>query len=481
LASVQHRADALFALPVVPQRVAFAGDPPGWRADVAERGIDVVESVDDADVVVGDDVARLPQTRASVLVDGDPAAADALRTRRSGVTRLLTLPVAGTPVAILDLDARRAAAYGIRNAVVHEQRWRGLRNELAAGLARVGRLPAPGRAISIGAERAPPALVAAASREFDLGERDWLMLVSLGAIVRRNAFLLFPAGDDTPAEAVKFARARGYAAQFDRDERAATLVRAAGGVVAAKAPRYIGRFEVDGYQAALEGAAQGEKLSAFLRRPVNRRRKLEMLESVATWLVQVARETAAPPDALASERGRLEQEVLTFWAGRGVDQSLVASLPPVPATFQHSDVAEENIIVSGEEFLVLDWEFAQPRGLPLADLLYFGVHVLRIVDGARTEEERDRHFVDVVTGRAPSSPILFRWIRNLVGALELPAEAVGKLTTLNWLDRGKLSQEEHRRAETLGGVELADSFAERASRTWLEHPQLGPGWSVWRS
>ena len=55
------------------------------------------------------------------------------------------------------------------------------------------------------------------------------------------------------------------------------------------------------------------------------------------------------------------------------------------------------------------------------------------------------------------------------------------MATLSWLDRGKLSKEEHQRAEELGGVALADSFAERASVAWLEHPDLGENWNAWQS
>lgn len=480
---MQHRADALFVLPRLPQGVVVNGDPPGWRADLRDRGIELVEPGSPADLGVTDDssaVGGLRSNVAAVIVDGDAAAHAVLSKQALRVTRMLTLPVSGTPVAMVNLGHRRAAAYGIQNAIVHPQRWRTLRNRLAGGLARRGLLPTPDRLISVGTDGRQPALVAAAAREFDLGPRDWLMLVSLGALVRRNAFLLFPDGADAPAEALKFARARGYGAQFDRDERAAALVASTSGAVAARAPRYIGRFRVDGYEASLETAAPGEKLTALLRRPISRRRKLETLDAVAAWLIQVARETATPPEGLDAEKERLEREVLPFWAARGVDPLLVRSLPPVPATFQHSDVAEENIVVSRDGFLVLDWEFAQPHGLPLADLLYFGVHVLRIVDGELSEEARDRHFAELLTGHAPSSPILFRWIRTLVEALSLPPEAVGTMTTLNWLDRGKLSEEEHHRAEALGSVELADSFAERASRVWLEHPELGPRWNSWR-
>jgi len=158
----------------------------------------------------------------------------------------------------------------------------------------------------------------------------------------------------------------------------------------------------------------------------------------------------------------------------------VRSIPPVPATFLHNDVAEENVVVSKGRFMVLDWEWAQLHGLPLSDLVYFGVHVLRIVDGALTETERDRHFVDVLTGNAQGSPVLFRWIRELVAALELPPDAVGPLVTASWLDRGRLSLVERRRAESVGSGRLDPAYAERAAQTWMRHPALGPGWNAWR-
>jgi hypothetical protein len=482
LDSLQHRADAVFTLTRIPRRVAVAGDPPGWRDDLAERGIEVVGPDETADALVTTDpelaASTAPRVR-DVIVDGDRAASSVIS--RPKVTRLLTLPVWGTPSAIVDLAQRRPAAYGMQHAIVHAEPWRGVRNRVAARLVRHGLLPTPKTLITVGGEAGPPALVASARNELELGGREWLMLVSMGAIVRRNAFLLFPPDSNEPVEALKFARVPGYGAQFDRDEEAAKLIVSTGGAVAAHAPRHLGRFELDGYHASLETAARGQKLAAFLRQPISHGRKLEVLDSIADWLIQVARETAAPVEALTAERERFEREVLPFWADRGVDPTLARSLPPVPPTFQHWDVAEENIIVSGDGFLVVDWEFAQRHGLPLADLLFYAVHVLRILDGRLTLEERDEHFAEVLTGQAPSSPILFGWVRSLVEALNLPHESVATLATLSWLDRGKLSKEEHVRAEALGGVALADSFAERASVVWLEHPELGTHWNAWRT
>jgi hypothetical protein len=298
--------------------------------------------------------------------------------------------------------------------------------------------------------------------------------------VRRDAFLLFPPEGARPEQVVKFSRVPGERAQFERDEQAARLVAETGGAVARRAPSLLARFDAAGREASVETVAAGTKLTNLLREPRSRRAKLAVVEAVARWLVQVARETASPPEALHPERRRLESDVLPAWVEHGVPRDLVAAIPSVPATFQHNDVAEENVVWGDGSFTVLDWEWAQPHGLPVGDLVYFAAHVLRIVDGAATEEARDRHFVDLFSGRAQSSPVLFRWVRELVEALELPPEAVGPLVTISWLDRGRLSLTERRRAEALAKTELDPAFAERAARAWIEEPALGAGWSGWR-
>jgi len=344
----------------------------------------------------------------------------------------------------------------------------------------VGLVPPARALVTLGARAAGPPVFLEAARELGVDpDSSWVMLVSAGSIVRRNAFLLFPPGSGAPTHVLKFARVPGMTEQFDRDERAAALVRSAGGVLAARAPAYVGRFEVDGYGASVESAGVGTKLAVLLRRPGPRRRRLAQVEAIARWLVDVSRETAQPPAALEEPRRRLAEEVVPFWARDGARPELVAQVPPVPAVFQHFDVAEENIVVGRRGFTVLDWEWAQPHGLPLSDLVYFAVHVLRIVDGALAEEERDRHFADVAAGRAPSSHVLFRWVREAVEALALPPEAVGPLVTLSWLERGKLSREERHRAELVGGTSLGKAFAERAAELWLGDPALGPRWDAW--
>src|SRR3989442_5644917 len=160
--------------------------------------------------------------------------------------RLLPLPVAGEPALLVDLAQRRAARYGIRHGIVHPERWRALRNRAASWLAGLGLLPAPPGSIAVASAGGAPEAVRAARDVGGVAAAEWLLLVSSGSIVRRDAFLLFQPGDSTPAHVVKFSPVPGAAEQFERDEQAARLVTQTGGAVARRAPSLLARFEVGG-------------------------------------------------------------------------------------------------------------------------------------------------------------------------------------------------------------------------------------------
>ena len=472
----------MFALPELPATATVVGELPAWERDLAERGVTLVG--DGADLVVASPDAvpvALRSPASALIVDGDRRAAGRLRQHGFAVRRLLPVPVRGSPLVYVDPESRTAASYGLRHCISHTERWRALRNRAAGRLAGLGALPAPDGVVSVAVRQpGPPKLLAVAAELGAPEDAAWLMRVTPGSVVRRNALLLFPPGAREPDLVVKFSRLPGESGHFDREERGLALAARAGGSVAAHAPRHLGRAEARGHELSLESAAAGTELSVLLRLPGSRRRKLAVLDSIAGWLVAVARETAAPPPALQPELDRLAREVLPLWTDHGVDPAIAAELPPLPASLQHNDVAEENLIVGGNGFTAVDWEWVEPRGIPLADVVYFGCRALRLLDGALAEEQRDRHFEGLVTGAAPSSPILFRWVRKLAGALALPADAVGPLVTLTWLDRGSESARERRRAEAASGRRLDPDYAERCAHTWMTHPRLGPGWSVWR-
>jgi Phosphotransferase enzyme family len=477
--SIEHRADALFALPEIPESATVFGDPPGWRADLGGRGIELTNGQRPDLAVAGPEHTRdaLSSGAQAVIVDASRSAAGQLRHARLWVSSLLPMPVHGTPVLYLNLGQRAAARYGITSRGTTTGRLRLARDRLAAAAAASGALGYAIPTVTVGTRsEAVPALLQAA-RELGLPEgASWNMIVAPGSPIRRNAFLLFAPGSTEPDYALKFSRVPGVTIQFEREERGVEVARAAGSSIASVAPTYMGRVAVRGHNASLETAARGERLTSLLRGPADPAAKLRAVERVVDWLEQVARNSASPPETLAAERARITREVLPEYADRAT-RDLADQLPAVPAVFCHNDPSEENIVIARDGLTLLDWEWAQRHGLPLADLVYFAGGALRILDGAG-EDDRVGHFVRLMQGGAPSSRRMFGWIARVSRVLELPAAALGPLVTLSVLEHGHASRRERHRFEEAGGAPLAPALAERIADAWLTEPGLGPTWDA---
>src|SRR3954452_2567707 len=476
----EHRADVLFALPQVPRRIRLLGEPRGWEVDLRQRGFEIGDEGPDTivsgDEPVSDAVAAAGD--ATVLVDGSRSGLERLRAARAHAEHVVSLPLEGSPALFVDLAQRRATRFAFARALGHTELWRTARN-LGVAVAAGAGVPLPlGRAVGIAAV-GEPALVAAARALADLGTRcEWLMLVSPGSVVRRNAFLLFPDGAGSPVHALKFGRVRGMTEPFDRDDAGYAEVARAPLLLRARCPEYLGRFSVDGFHASLETAAVGTRLSTTLRRPLPRRTKIAAVERVASWLREVARATAGATP-LPHDRERLLREVLPRRLDAAQIEKVTAALDRSPGSFQHNDLAEENVVVSRGDFRIVDWEWAQPDGIPIGDLLYFGVHVLRLVDGVG-EDGKEAHFRKVITGPTSSSARLFSWLRDLARDLGLERDAVAALATASWLRREDLSVRERLRAERVGGARLEPAFAERIAEIWMTDPDVGPDWRAFR-
>jgi hypothetical protein len=328
----------------------------------------------------------------------------------------------------------------------------------------------------------PPYLVTAAR---DLGVFDnvcWVLALGAGDTLSRNVFHLFEPRAPTPAWVLKFARVAAYGDPFDRDERGLELAARAGSLVARRAPRLVGRMEVDGVHLSLETAAVGSRLRELLLAPAPRSEKLQLVERVAAWILDVARETATGADALQGERRRLRDDVLPAYASAGVRADLVSSLPPIRPVLQHNDLGSWNIVCSGADFTVLDWESSSRHGLPLWDLFYFLADALALVDGSPLGEMRHLHTIPLFRGELPSSEVLFEWTRRGVEATAVPPDAVGSIATLCWLHH---SLSHVRRGAVLDeitpGADSAVHGTEKVGRAWIADAALGENWASWRA
>ena len=308
-------------LPTLPRTAVVLGALPGWVAGLRAAGVAVVQPGTPADLVVTTPVLAGQAAALGtpyVLVEGAVRRVPGMASRR-----YLALPDAGSPRFVIDPAQRHAAAYA--GSLLPRLA------KVAGPVLRAG-VPLPGRvpSVTVGArEPGRPAVLSAAAALGAEPDGEWFLALGAGGVRRRAVFYVFPPGARRPAQVVKLGRVAGETAAFDRDERGLALARAAGPVVADKAPRLLGRGEAGGLPLSVETALPGRPMTKAIA------------EDVVGWLRAVARATAGPG----------------------------------PSVFRHGDVFPGNVVVDGTAFGLVDWEHADPAGTPLADLLFFAAHV----------------------------------------------------------------------------------------------------------
>jgi len=126
----------------------------------------------------------------------------------------------------------------------------------------------------------------------------------------------------------------------------------------------------------------------------------------------------------AEEARSLEETRRVVWA---LD---AANLPPV---FEHGDLSHPNVMVLRDgKAGVIDWELAEPRGLPATDLFFFLTYAAFAVEKAATGVEYVRAFHAAFFERSA-------WARPYVSAyarrLQLPPETLTPLFVACWARR----------------------------------------------
>jgi hypothetical protein len=125
-----------------------------------------------------------------------------------------------------------------------------------------------------------------------------------------------------------------------------------------------------------------------------------------------------PDDPLASLITRTR--VLTSPLGR----------PDIPSVLEHGDLCGSNVVVSQEgRVAVIDWELADPHGLPGVDLFFFLAHVAMAREKARTSTARLLAFRNAF--KEPGG-WAWPWISRYREALGLPEDILKPLMATCW-------------------------------------------------
>ena len=482
-----HRVDPRFVLSHRVSRAVVLDGLEEWRTGLASAGIEVHDGTSrreppDLAVSPAHLAAEALKTGArSIIVEGSRERS--FRERDYRTRRFLLRPTRERPTLALPLDQPAPATYAMERWSVVDRRWKTARMRAARALVSRGLFPSWASPVVTVAVRSPgaPAIVAAAEELGVPRDASWFLTFGQGDALSRNAFQLFRAGSDRPEWVLKFARVAGYSERFDNDEHGLRLAQAAGGVVAARAPRLVGRFDVDGVHASLETAAAGRRLPDVLIEPGDHGAKVRVIERIAEWIVELGRRTQTSTEALAAERERLRRHVVPTWSELGVTAELVDALPRLRAVTQHNDLGAWNVVADTDNFVVVDWENYREGALPLWDLFYFLANALVLLEGADAPEHLPAGMARLFAGDARSSSVLFSWVRRGAEVAAVPPEAVGAVATLCWLSHSLSASSHNLDLATFTPRDPPRTHGiEGMARAWMAHPALGPKWTVWR-
>ncbi len=213
--------------------------------------------------------------------------------------------------------------------------------------------------------------------------------------------------DGRPQLVVKVPRLTGDNAAVEREERSLASLTASGPRSARLSP-HVHAFPLVGERRWLvESAVPGEPLG---RRALRADRR-GAVAGVVAWLgdLPVAGRSAPGDD------GRLERLLLAPLRMLGEalsgtdDHDLVARTveeveqlrgAPLPVVFEHGDLSHPNLVRQEDgRLVVVDWELAEPAGLPSQDLLFFLAYAAASVERAVTVGAQVRAFADAVRAR----------------------------------------------------------------------------------
>jgi len=269
--------------------------------------------------------------------------------------------------------------------------------------------------------------------------REPLASVLLTPRFRASRHVVFLMVDPKTAEPVLVAKVARLSGDTDQSEREAENLRAAhaaapGGF--ASIPRLLACEPHRGHMVLLETALAGTALDpASMRAGFTRK-----VAAVCDWLGDFQALHRQLETGTHTLDALIEDTEDTLLRGLGPDlaglpldrtraavEELRASVGPA---FEHGDLSHPNLLeLPSGEVGVLDWELADPQGLPASDLFMFLTYAAQARGRARNERSRKRAFLE-----AFFSPCA--WVGDACDryarALEIPRQLLRPLFVLGW-------------------------------------------------
>jgi len=208
-------------------------------------------------------------------------------------------------------------------------------------------------------------------------------------------------------------------------------------------PSSVPLLMASGQHAGIRSLAQSAASGHVLTRSAIRRRPEYWTRHVVDWLTELHRATRHHTAGDDWRHARLLErplrELRPHLPPRGplatlTDRTLLAVRPlmeaSLPFVLEHGDLWGSNILVGMHDRIsVVDWEWAEPHGLPGRDLFFFLAFVAMARERAETPGTRLEAFRRAFRG---PSGWARPWIAHYWQELELPPETAGPLMAACW-------------------------------------------------
>jgi aminoglycoside phosphotransferase (APT) family kinase protein len=292
-------------------------------------------------------------------------------------------------------------------------------------------------------------------------------------------FLVFVAGASEPTLVAKVPRIESHVDAMDKEATNLQAVQALRRGGFDSMPRLVAYERHANWPLLLETAVPGR----IMKPAVVRRRPQACLDSVLAWLSDLHMTHAGKSaDTQNSWRRRMEESTCGLSDGLDLSEDewrLVRQTrefafalrdSTIPLVFEHGDLSSPNILERKDGRVgVLDWELADPEGLPAVDLFFF----LNYVAIARSQPREPGEFVAAFRAAFFGKTAWARpYVRRYAESLRLSAEALRSLFVLCW------ARYIHRLARRMNaGRGSHDSNRARGAMPWLRSNRY---WHLWR-
>ncbi len=285
----------------------------------------------------------------------------------------------------------------------------------------------------------------AAAAGVDLESRRWGLAAPGDYPSQKVLLLLFEPAGEAPEAFVKITRHQDLNFRLENEWRALTILREHGVATDDTLPRPLFLGSHRGLAVLGESAIGGVPFRKRTRATAD----CAYARAAVEWLLELGRATACP--ARADARGalseldalfeqftrtyRLEPREEDFLAARAA--ALVRSGNEFPRVFQHGDPGPWNVLVTADgRPAFLDWEAAEPRGMPLWDLFHFvrsyGLLVSRAAGTRAPLQSFTEHFLQ----RSAVNRLLVDATSRFCAQTGLAADLVEPLFYTCWMHRG---------------------------------------------